>query len=384
MTTPSRTPATRPPPRRLAWSSGDVLRVAAIVAGLYLALQFLWVGRSVFLISFLAILLGLCLSAGADYLARWRIPRAVGAILLMLAAIGALVGLGMLAAPRIADQMRDLRDELPAAVQRIEHWVDARYGGLVQMVRPSPDSTGQAGAASRSPGQDSTRVAAPSGDVVRRGLSQQVAGLGTHFFAIFSSTLAVLGGLILIVFVAIYITVDPELYHRGLLQLFPPRRRPRASEVLHQLATTLRRWLVSQFIAMLVIGTVTTGVLLLIGVRAAVALGIIAGLLEFVPYVGPILSAIPAIAMAFLTSPSMALYVVVAYTVIQQAENHLLIPLLMKRGVDLPPVVTIISQAVMGLVFGFLGLLVAVPLASAAMVIVKMLYVQDVVGEKRP
>lgn len=381
----------RPPARGRAWSSRDILRVAGLVAGVYLALQLLWIGRSVFLIAFLAILLGLCLSAGADYLARWHLPRAMAAVLIVLAALGLLTGLGMVAAPRITDQMRDLRDELPAAIHRIERWVGLHYGGLVQMVQTGPDSTAQADTAA--PGRAQARAqaqapapapggATPADDLVRRGLSQQLTGLGTHFFSIFSSTLAVLGGLILILFVAIYIAVDPGLYHRGLLHLFPHRIRPRASEVLSELATMLRRWLAAQFIAMLVIGSVTTGVLLLLGVRAAVALGIIAGLLEFIPYVGPILSAIPAVAMAFLTGPTMALYVVVAYTVIQQSENHLLIPLLMKRGIDLPPVITILSQAVMGLVFGFLGLLVAVPLVSAGMVLTKMLYVHDVVGDE--
>jgi predicted PurR-regulated permease PerM len=132
------------------------------------------------------------------------------------------------------------------------------------------------------------------------------------------------------------------------------------------------------------LGVVTTIVLWAMGVEAALSLGLIAGLLEFIPYVGPILSAVPAVAMGFLSGPQMALYVVVAYIAIQQAENHLLIPLLMKRGIDLPPVITIIAQAVMGLVFGFLGLLVAMPLVGAAMVLVKMLYVQDVVGDQVP
>jgi predicted PurR-regulated permease PerM len=345
------------------WSSRDVLRVAGIVAGVYLALQLLWVGRSVFLISFLAVLFGLCISAGADYLARLGVPRALAAVLIVLATIALLAALGAVAAPRIAGQMQDLRQELPAAIDRVEQWVTARYGGLLSAIEP-----GQA---------------APAG-VLRRGVAQQAAGLGEHFFALFSSTLSALGGLILVVVVALYVAVDPKLYHRGLMHLFPHRMRPRAGEVLSELATMLRRWLATQLVAMLVIGAVTTTVLALIGVRAAVALGIIAGLLEFIPYVGPILSAVPAVAMGFLTGPEMALYVVIAYTAIQQSENHLLIPLLMKRGIDLPPVITIISQAVMGIVFGFLGLLVAMPLVGAAMVLIKMLYVQDVVGDDVP
>ena len=168
------------------------------------------------------------------------------------------------------------------------------------------------------------------------------------------------------------------------MQLFPQRGRRRAGEVLSAMATVLRRWLVTQLIAMFAIGTVTTIVLLLLGVKAPFALGILAGLLEFIPTVGPILSALPAVAMGFLESPEKALYVALAFWGIQFAENHLLIPLLMKGGVDAPPVLTILSQALMAVLFGFLGLMSAVPILAAAMVAVKMLYVEAVVGEGVP
>jgi predicted PurR-regulated permease PerM len=144
----------------------------------------------------------------------------------------------------------------------------------------------------------------------------------------------------------------------------------------------LRRWLITQLIAMLSIGVVSTIALLILRVKAPFALGTIAGLLEFIPTIGPIISAVPAIAMGFLDSPEKALWVALAYFMIQQVENHILIPLLMKGGVDLPPALTIVGQALMALVFGFLGLLVAVPMLAAAMVPVKMLYVEDVVGDQ--
>ena len=147
------------------------------------------------------------------------------------------------------------------------------------------------------------------------------------------------------------------------------------------MALVLRKWLVTQLIAMASIGTVTTVVLLILKVPAALALGVLAGLLEFVPTVGPILSAIPAIAMGFVVSPEKALYVALAYMGIQFLENNFLIPLLMRGGVNLPPALTIMAQAVMTLVFGFLGLMVAVPMLAAVMVPIKMLYVEDVVGD---
>ena len=115
--------------------------------------------------------------------------------------------------------------------------------------------------------------------------------------------------------------------------------------------------------------------------KAALALGLLAGLLEFIPTVGPIISSLPAIAMGFLDSPEKALWVLVAYVVVQFVESHLLIPLLMKGGINLPPALTVFSQALMALLFGFLGLMCAVPLLAATAVAVRMLYVEGVVGE---
>jgi predicted PurR-regulated permease PerM len=180
---------------------------------------------------------------------------------------------------------------------------------------------------------------------------------------------------------AIYVAADPGLYHRGIMHLVPHRHRARAGDVLSQMATILRRWMRAQLIGMITIGVVTTIVLYALGIPAALPLGILAGLLEFIPNVGPLLSAAPAVLMGFIDGPQKALSVAIAYMVIQQLENHLLIPILMHEGVDLPPVLTIIAQALMALVFGFLGLLIAVPLLAIVMVGVKTLYVEGVVGD---
>jgi predicted PurR-regulated permease PerM len=375
-------------PRDAAWRTRDILRASALVAGVYVALQLLWFGRTVFLLGFFGVLLGITLSAGVDRLQRRRIPRAVGAVGIVLLVLGGVIGLGLLTAPQISSELGELRAQLPQAIDRVERWVQQRAGGVADII--------QAGSETARPGSDSTRqqpdTGGPAGDDrrgdrgpavdLRQGLTQQLAGAGRHFFSAFSSTISVLAGLIVLLFVAIFVAVDPGLYHRGLMHLFPHRARRRAGEVLSATATTLRRWLLMQMIAMVAIGTVTTVALLLLDVKAAIALGILAGLLEFIPYVGPILSAVPAIAMALMDGPEKAVYVTLAYIAIQQLEGAVIQPLLMKEGLELPPVITILGQALLGLVFGFMGLLLAVPLLATAMVPIKMLYVRDVVGDE--
>jgi len=351
---------------------------------MYLALRLLWFANALFLTAFIGILFGLAVSSGVDRLARWRIPRGVGAALVVLSFIGLLVEFGAWVAPTIRSQAVELRRRLPESIDRLESWASRHNGLIGSFLGPGNTAAGH-DSTQTTGGASSTTPAPATADTtaspLRDRISKQMSGASRYLFPFLSSTFAAIGGVLIIIFLAIYIGADPELYHRGLIALFPLRARRRAGEVLSAMATALRRWLVTQLIAMLAIGSVTTIVLLILRVKAAFALGILAGLFEFIPTVGPILSALPAIAMGFLDSPEKALYVALAFWGIQFAENHLLIPLLMKGGVDLPPVLTILSQALMALLFGFIGLMCAVPLLAAVMVAVKMLYVEGVVGE---
>ena len=387
--------------RRPGWKSRDVLRTLAIVAGFYIALQLLWIGRSIVLLTFLGVLFGIALTAGVDWLQRRRVPRGIGAVLIVLAFLGALAGLGALTAPSITDQLRDLKTQLPAAIGKIQRWVQERQEGVTQVLEQvspeaaagvagqgSGDTAGGAGGQrpepeQAKPGQQASekRGAEEKQSSLGQGIADQLGGAARHLFGFASSTVAVLGGLVLILFVAIFVAIDAETYQDGLMHLFPHKARRRAREVLTATAAMLRRWLFTQFISMVLVGVLTAVVLLIMGIEAAVALGIIAGILEFVPIAGPIMASIPAIAMGFLDGPEKAVYVALAYVVIQQIESNLLYPLLMKKGLELPPVLTIFTQGVLATVFGFIGLLVAVPMLAAAIVPIKMLYVRDVVGD---
>ena len=368
-------------------------------------IRLIWVAQSVFLTAFLGVLFGLAVSAGVDWLRlRIRLPRGLLAALIVLGATGAIVMFFVVSGPVLAEQSRELRTKLPEALDKIDTWIQARQtgflgtvargGGATTAPTSSPDASSRGdtvqGALRGPPAQpapDSALAAAdqtstaPAPQSLRERLLGQITNLTRYFFGFVSSTVAVVAGLLLILVLSIYIGADPDTYHDGLMKLFPRPWRARAGEVLTAVSLALRRWLVTQLIAMVVIGTVTTVTLLALGVNAAVPLGVIAGLFEFIPTVGPILSAVPAVAMGFVDSPQKALAVIIAYVVIQQLENYLLIPYLMREGVNLPPVLTIMAQALMALIFGFLGLLCAVPMLAAVMVTVKMLYVQDVVGE---
>ncbi len=358
----------------------DALRVAALVVGISVAVLLLWHTRTLVLTVFLGVLFALAVSSGADRLQRYRIPRGVAAPLLVFAFLGVLGVFGSWIGPTVRTQTRELKTKLPEALGKLEAWVQSRGGGVIATITGlDEDATPPPAPAA---GSDSITVVVPEdsrGETtsLRDRLLAQLGGAKRFFLPVLSSTLAVAAGIVLILFLAIYLAIDPGLYRRGMLRLVPTRTRPRAEKMLSAIAVTLRKWLVTQLIAMVVIGVVTTLVLLALNVRAAVPLGILAGLLEFVPTLGPILSALPAIAMGFVDSPEKALAVTLAYVGIQFLENHLLIPILMKEGIDVPPALTIVMQALMAIVFGFLGLLVAVPLLATVMIAARMATGED-------
>jgi predicted PurR-regulated permease PerM len=234
-----------------------------------------------------------------------------------------------------------------------------------------------AGATDTTPGKGASPTQTGGAPLLYDRIQEKLSGASRYLFPFLTHTVEAMGGILLVIFLSIYLAADPELYRRGFLALLPARRRTQGAEVMSRVTVVLRKWLVTQLIAMVVIGVVTTTVLLLLHVKAAFALGLLAGLFEFIPTVGPLLSAVPGVAMAFLDSPEKAATVAVAYWGIQFLENHILIPLLMKGGMDLPPALTVITQALLALVFGFLGLMVAVPLLATVMVMVQVLYVEQ-------
>ena len=361
--------------------------------GLAVALLLLWRTRTLVLTIFLGVLFALAVSSGVDRLQRWKVPRGIAAPLIVFAFVGLVGAFGSWIGPTVREQTTELRTRLPEALEKLEKWVHSRGGGVIATLiglseeAPAPPAVTGDSASGVPPDTlvavgslDTTRRPAagpaatkPASASLRDRVLAQLGGAGRYFLHLLGSTLAVVSGIVLVIFLAIYLAIDPGVYRRGLVYLVPERARPRTEETLTAIAMTLRKWLVTQLVAMVVIGAVTTVVLMVLKVRAAVPLGILAGLLEFVPTLGPILSSLPAIAMGFVDSPEKALAVAIAYVGIQFIENHLLIPILMREGLDLPPALTIVMQALMAIVFGVLGLLVAVPLLAAVMITTRTL-----------
>lgn len=182
--------------------------------------------------------------------------------------------------------------------------------------------------------------------------------------------------LVLVVFLSLYLALDPQGYREGFLRLLPPDTRPRVRSALGASGVALRQWLVGQLGAMAAVGILTATGLWLAGVPLAIPLGILSGLLDFVPVVGPFVAAIPGVLIAFSRSPELALYALLVYVGVQFFEGHVIIPLAQKWAVALPPAIGLLGLVAFGIVFGPAGVLFAMPLTVVAVVLVRRLYVE--------
>ena len=199
---------------------------------------------------------------------------------------------------------------------------------------------------------------------------------------VIGATLGGISGLVLSVIIGIYVAADPGLYFNGVLRLVPLGYRPRAEEILHELSDALRRWLMGTLLLMTIVGTLTTIGLYALGIPLALALGLIMFVLEFIPYLGPILAAVPAVLIASTLGPQEVLWVVLLYWGVQSLEGYVLSPLVFQRSVDIPPLVTMSAQVVLGTMLGVLGVVFATPLAACALVLVNRVYIEDVLGDR--
>jgi predicted PurR-regulated permease PerM len=208
--------------------------------------------------------------------------------------------------------------------------------------------------------------------------AERVGALGKLFAAVLGGV----SGLIISVFIGLYVAADPTLYRHGFIRLVPLHYRERAAEILNDLHDTLRWWLMGTLVVMILVGTLTTIGLWLLGIPLALALGLIAFFLEFVPYIGPILSAVPAVLIASTIGSSEVLYVVLLFWAVQSLEGYVISPLVYQRTIEIPPMLTIGAQVVLGTLLGVIGVIFATPLTACAMVLVQRIYVEDALGDR--
>jgi predicted PurR-regulated permease PerM len=343
-------PLSSPAPNRspLAEFTYRVLILAAVVALGILA----WRLAGVFILVFGGILVAVALRVMTDALTRYTALGKRWALAIVVVSLVAIIGLaGWAIGAQVASQIGELVGSLPDAFAKLTAWLERSAAGQSAV--------------------DFFTSATSSGDGALSGLARFAGG-----------TFSVVTDTIIILFVGLFLAADAGLYQRGLLHLFPRAARPKVRAALDASGAALRKWLLGQLSAMIVVGVITFCGLLLLRVPLALSLALIAGLLEFIPFVGPILASIPAILMGFTQGPQEALYVALLYLAINQIEGNVIMPVVQKWAVALPPALGILSVVAFGLLFGIPGVLFAVPLMVVVITLVQKLYVEQTVEAK--
>ena len=340
--------------RRFRVSFSFLAKATLLVLGVFAVFNGLWLARDIVFIGFLGVLFGLFLSIFVDRLEP-HLPRWLATILVFLVWVGVMVLFFVLAWPSLQGQIATMRQEVPRIVDGITAWIETQARAIApgDGERPTEEFTRQ----------------------INDRMGTEAANIVAGALPLLNTVLGAVSGLIIVLFAGVFLAIQPRTYLDGFVALVPPRGRDHTRDALLEVGTILRRWIGGMSVSMLVIFAMSTTGLWLLGVPAYLALGIIAALLVFIPFVGPILSAIPAMALAVTVSPLMVLWVALLYFGIQLVESNALTPMVMKKAVDLPPALLLLFQMAMGVLFGFIGLLVAVPLLAATKVLVQRLYV---------
>jgi predicted PurR-regulated permease PerM len=310
----------------------------------------LWFLFDVILIAIGAVLIAVLLRLVAEPFTRWaRLPESIALICSGLLTVAVVAGAGYLFGTQVDVELTDVMQRADSAVTT-----------LMQQLQASPN-----------------------GKVIL----QHIQGGGGFSFpsflsSLFSVSISFFEAVVITVIGGFYLAAQPALYRSGFGKLFPRRMRDEANETIDDIAIGLRLWLIGQLIQMLLIGGLTTAAVWFIGLPSPLALGVIAGLAEFVPYIGPLIAAVPAILVASTQGLNAVLWTVVAYLIIHQVEGNLIVPLIQRQLIFIPPAVMLLGIVTILFVFGGVSAIFAGPITVIVFIAIKKLYVREGLGER--
>jgi predicted PurR-regulated permease PerM len=300
------------------------------------------------------LLLSIIVSGPVDYLARWGLRRAWGTLVVLGGVVLVLALAALALSPVIQSEAQALAETLPTLVEDVQELVaqaQSLFGLQVVDLRP-----------------DTQQLLDTARNFFSGGTASTVLGVGA------SVANALSMGLVALI-ATIYAVAQPTSLVNGFVALFPAGRRERVREILSMMYKAVQRWFLGQLVSMMVVGLLFTVALLVIGIPFALLLGVLSGLLAFIPFIGPIISIIPPILLALIQNPISVVWVILAYLAIQFIEGNIVHPLVMSRAVSLHPVIVVFALLIMGTLFGFIGVLLAIPLTAALFVLVRELWV---------
>jgi len=321
---------------------------SAIFVGLALAPVLVWCLFDVILITVGALLIATLLRLAAAPFRKIRLPYGLALVFAGLLIVSVISGAGYLFGSSVVS-------DLGVILARIE---EARQSATAIMQ-----------------GSDFGRT-------IMRHLASANVPVGQLIGSIFRISAMFPLAILVMIFTGAYIAAQPSLYRAGTFKLFPDGWRNEVNDVIDHVQDGLRLWLLGQLVEMIIIGALSGTAVMLIGLPSPLALGVITGVLEFIPYLGQILSALPAILVAVSVNLSAVIWTIAAYLLIHQVEGQLVTPLIQRQLTYIPPAVMLLSIATITALFGWLGAIFAAPITVIAFVLVNKLYVRDMLGKR--
>ena len=328
----------------------------------------IWLIRDIVMLILTAIIFAVLLTSPIRFFTRMNIRRPLAVLLTIVLVIGVIALTITVVLPPLLEQISTLVSQtIPSATRQLQEELKpenltARYPfltGILQNVDLQ------------------TTFNQISSQVVER-----VATFSSQIFPFVGSVLSTVLSILIIIFLSLYFVADPQTHSNGMIRLFPKAYRPRAQEIMLQLFHAIRHYLKAQLVLMMLIGLSTGIMLAILGVPLYSALGTITGLFAFVPNFGPLIALIPILAVAIINTPEKILLIVLVFYSLQFVQSQIITPLLLGQGVNLPPAVILLAQIIAGIFFGFLGLLLAVPLAAIIVTLIREVYIKDILGDR--
>jgi predicted PurR-regulated permease PerM len=396
---PAAAKAPKPP---LSYTQKVMIAVGTTAAAVLLAIL-VYFTAEILVLCFAGLLFAVFLSAPTDLLSKYAKIKRIYALAIVLVSFAALVlGTGYFMGYTITKQTQEMSRTMSGAIHQFGADLQRRFiPAPPPATTPGAATTGPETLAATAATEPATRSAG-SDQWIAEELAKVRQAASDFFFSesfvkraggvaggVVSSTFGIIGNIAVVLGVGLFFAINPRLYMQGVVKLVPLAHRPRVAEILSEVGTQLEWWFVGQLCSMFSIALLTYIGLTILGIPMAITLAILAGLLNFIPNFGPLLAAAPAVLIAFAPqgtqttlNPALAGWVILMYVVIQLLEGWVITPFFQARAVELPPALIIVSQVVFALLLGPLGLILATPILAATLVLVRMLYVEDVLGDR--
>lgn len=358
--------------------AGQITRWVLLALVTVVLMIAVWEVRTTLLLVLASIILVVLFTMPIRFLMRRGVGRMPATIMSILVILGVLVLLVMLALPSLMQQFTVLAQLVQDGIAKVvDQWEAVQQDPTLKEQYPLIANL-----------QDFVRNTFQL-DNLEELFAELARQLGGALGQLGGSVLPVVGGvastllsIIIVIFLSLYLLTDAQVYEEGVIRLFPIGYRGRVRFIIDRIDFNLRLWLQGQLLLMLIVGVASGVGMAVLGLAPAIALGVLAGVFSFVPNFGPLAALVPSLAVGFAQAPDKIFWIVLIIYGTSFLQSQIIAPLIFKESINLPPVLVLVGQIFAAVFFGFLGIMLAVPLISILVIIVQEVYVKDVLGDR--